>query len=374
MAEARVAETAADDHRFMARALQLAERGLFSTDPNPRVGCVLVRAGEVVGEGWHQRAGEPHAEIHALQAAGDRARGATAYITLEPCCHHGRTPPCSEALIAAGVSRVVAAMEDPNPQVAGQGLARLQQQGIEVRRGVLQAQAEVLNPGFIQRMRYARPYVRGKMAMSLDGRTAMASGESQWITGEAARRDVHRLRARSAAILTGIGTVLADDPALTARLEGDISQPLRVVLDSRLQLPLRARLLSQPGRSLILTVSDDTHKADALREAGAEVEVLAARDGRVDLTAVLACLARREVNELMVEAGATLCGALMQEGLFDELVIYMAPLVLGDEARGLLSLPGLASMADRIELQIDDMRAVGRDWRIQARPVRKPTA
>lgn len=374
MAEVRVAETAADDHRFMARAMQLAERGLFSTDPNPRVGCVLVRAGEVVGEGWHHRAGEPHAEIHALQAAGDRARGATAYVTLEPCCHHGRTPPCSEALISAGVSRVVAAMEDPNPRMAGQGLARLQQKGIEVRRGVLQAQAEVLNPGFIQRMRHARPYVRGKMAMSLDGRTAMASGESQWITGEAARRDVHRLRARSSAILTGIGTVLADDPALTARLEGDISQPLRVVLDSRLQLPLSARLLSQPGRSLILTVSDDMQRADALREAGAEVEVLTARDGRVDLAAVLACLARREVNELMVEAGATLCGALLQEGLFDELVIYMAPLVLGDAARGLLALPGLASMADRIELEIDDMRAVGRDWRIQARPLQKTTA
>ena len=213
-----------DDHRFMARALQLAERGLFTTDPNPRVGCVLVKGGEIVGEGWHQRAGEPHAEINALQAADtfskNGAKGATAYVTLEPCCHHGRTPPCSEALIAAGVSRVVVAMEDPNPQVVGQGMAQLQKAGIEIRSGVLQVQAEALNPGFIQRMRHGRPYVRGKMAMSLDGRTAMASGESQWITGAEARQDVHRLRARSAAMLTGISTVLADDPSLTARLPG----------------------------------------------------------------------------------------------------------------------------------------------------------
>ena len=379
-----------DDHRFMTRALQLAERGLFTADPNPRVGCVLVKAGEVVGEGWHQRAGEPHAEINALQAADalvkngvngtvkNGAKGATAYITLEPCCHHGRTPPCSEALIAAGVSRVVVAMEDPNPQVAGQGLAQLQKAGIETLVGVMQAQAETLNPGFIQRMRQGRPYVRGKMAMSLDGRTAMASGESQWITGAEAREDVHRLRARSSAILAGIGTVLADDPSLTARLdeteiEQAILQPLRVVLDSQLQMPVSARLLSQPGHTLVLTINSDEQKTAALREAGAEVEVLASSNGCLDLSAVMACLARREINEVMVEAGATLCGALLQADLVDELVIYMAPLIMGDEARGLLSLPGLQKMSDRVELKIEDMRAVGRDWRIQARPVLKQT-
>lgn len=335
-----------DDHRFMARAVQLAERGLFTTDPNPRVGCVLVKAGEIVGEGWHQRAGEPHAEINALQAAGTLTKGVTAYITLEPCCHHGRTPPCSEALIAAGVSRVVVAMEDPNPQVAGQGLAQLQKAGIEIESGVLQAQAEALNPGFIQRMRDGRPYVRGKMAMSLDGRTAMASGESQWITCSEARQDVHRLRARSAAILTGIGTVLADDPSLTVRLDETevkqaILQPLRVVLDSQLQMPVTAKVLSLPGRTLVLTTNSDEQKTAALCAAGAEVEVLASSDGRVDLSAVMECLARREINEVMVEAGATLCGAMLQAELLDELVIYMAPLMLGDEARGLLSLPGL---------------------------------
>lgn len=376
-----------DDHRFMARALQLAERGLFSTDPNPRVGCVLVKAGEIVGEGWHVRAGEPHAEINALQAAGalvkhgakstakNGAKGATAYITLEPCCHHGRTPPCSDALIAAGVSRVVVAMEDPNPQVAGQGLAQLQKAGIETRSGVMQTQVEALNPGFIQRMRHGRPFVRGKMAMSLDGRTAMASGESQWITSAEARQDVHRLRARSAAILTGIGTVLADDPSLTARLEGDqvsdVTQPLRVVLDSQLQMPVSAKMLSLPGQTLVLTLSSDQQKTEVLREAGADVEVVASSNGRLDLSAVMDCLAAHEINEVLVEAGATLCGSLMQAGLFDELVIYMAPLLLGDEARGLLSLPGLQKMSDRVELKIDDMRAVGRDWRIQARPVVK---
>lgn len=374
-----------DDYRYMARALQLAERGLFTADPNPRVGCVLVKAGEVVGEGWHQRAGEPHAEINALQVAGtlakDGVKGATAYITLEPCCHHGRTPPCSEALIAAGVSRVVVAMEDPNPQVAGQGLAQLQKAGIETCSGVLQAQAELLNLGFIRRMRHGRPFVRGKMAMSLDGRTAMASGESQWITDSEARQDVHRLRARSSAIITGIGTVLSDDPSLTARLanvsgntkvELELQQPLRVVLDSHLQIPVAAQILSLPGSTLILTISSDETKTAALRATGAEVEVLASKNGRLDLSAVMECLARREINEAMVEAGATLCGALLQAGLFDELVIYMAPLLMGDEARGLLSLPGLQSMTDRIELEIDDMRSVGRDWRIQARPVLKP--
>jgi diaminohydroxyphosphoribosylaminopyrimidine deaminase/5-amino-6-(5-phosphoribosylamino)uracil reductase len=352
------------DHRYMARALQLAERGLFTTDPNPRVGCVLVKDDDIVGEGWHQRAGEAHAEINALQAAGNAAKGATAYITLEPCCHHGRTAPCSDALIAAGVSRVVAAMPDPNPQVAGQGLAQLEKAGIETSSGVLQAQAEALNPGFIQRMSQGRPYVRGKLAMSLDGRTAMASGESQWITGTAARADVQRLRARSAAIVTGIGTVLADDPALTARVDEEVMQPLRVVLDSQLQMPLTAKMLTLPGQTLVLTGSSDEQKANALQEAGAEVEVLTANNGRVDLNAVLGCLVQRHVNEVLVEAGATLCGAFLQAGLVDELVVYMAPMILGNEARGLLNLPGLDKLAQAVKLEIVDVRAVGQDWRL----------
>jgi len=362
------------DRRFMSRALQLAERGLFTTDPNPRVGCVLVKNNEIVGEGWHQRAGEAHAEINALQAAGrlakNGAKGATAYITLEPCCHHGRTPPCSDALIAAGVSRVVVAMQDPNPQVAGQGLAQLQKAGIETHSGVLQTQAEALNPGFIKRMRTGRSWVRGKMAMSLDGRTAMASGESQWITGEDARRDVHRLRARSAAIVTGIGTVLADDPSLTVRLDDDVEQPLRVVLDSRLQMPLTAKMLSLPGRTLVLTVNTDEQKTAALRDAGAEVEVVVSSNGRPDLSAVLDCLARHEINEVLVEAGPTLCGAFLQAGLFDELVIYMAPLFMGSGARGLLNLPDVEKMSQATKLEIVDMRAVGNDWRLQIKVAR----
>lgn len=353
-----------NDHRYMARALQLAERGLFTADPNPRVGCVLVRNDEIVGEGWHQRAGEAHAEINALQTAGEQAKGATAYVTLEPCCHHGRTAPCSDALVAAGVTRIVAAMQDPNPRVAGQGLAQLEEAGIEIRSGVMQAQAEALNPGFIQRMSQGRPYVRGKLAMSLDGRTAMASGESQWITGPAARQDVQRLRARSAAIITGIGTVLADDPSLTARVDEAVEQPIRVVLDSQLQMPLNAKMLTLPGRTLVLTVSKDAQKADALREAGADVEVLTANNGRVDLNVVMQCLAHRDVNEVLVEAGATLCGAFLQSGLFDELVVYMAPMFMGSEARGLLCLPGLDKMAQAVKLEIVDVRAVGHDWRL----------
>jgi len=357
-----------DHYRFMARALELARRGLYTTDPNPRVGCVLVKQGEIVGEGWHQRAGGPHAEIVALQAAGERARGATAYITLEPCCHHGRTPPCSDALIASGVTRVVAAMEDPNPQVAGQGLALVRQAGIAVESGLLQAQAEALNPGFVQRMRNGRPYVRCKLAMSLDGRTAMASGESQWITSEAARHDVHRLRARSSAIVTGIGTVLADDPSLTARLDDEVVQPLRVIVDSQLRIPPTARMLSLAGRTLVLTANPDADKTAALHAAGAEVMFLDASHGRLDLNAVLTTLAQQQMNEVLLEAGPTLSGAFLQAGLIDELVVYMAPLLMGDAARGLMSLPGLERMADRVELQIEDIRSVGKDWRITCRP------
>ena len=360
----------ADDRRYMARALELAQRGLYTTDPNPRVGCVLVRGGEVVGEGWHERAGEPHAEVHALRAAGEAARGATAYVTLEPCCHHGRTPPCSLALIEAGVSRVVAAMEDPNPQVAGNGMAQLRAAGIEVRSGLLADQAEALNPGFVKRMRYGVPYLRCKLAMSLDGRTAMASGESKWITGEAARQDVHRLRARSSAIMTGIGTVLADDPSMNVRLEGETGpEPLRVVLDPRLSTPESARMLALPGQTLIVTASDDSEQQSRLREAGAEVLYLPDGPDTVDLPALMRALAERQVNEVLLETGATLSGAALRAGIIDELVVYMAPLLMGNGARGLFHLPGLETMAQRIALQIEDIRAVGQDWRIRARPV-----
>ncbi|HKJ76205.1 MAG TPA: bifunctional diaminohydroxyphosphoribosylaminopyrimidine deaminase/5-amino-6-(5-phosphoribosylamino)uracil reductase RibD [Gammaproteobacteria bacterium] len=356
------------DHAHMARAVRLASKGLYTTDPNPRVGCVLVADGEVVGEGWHEYAGGPHAEVHALEQAGEKARDATAYVTLEPCCHHGRTGPCSDALVEAGVARVVVAAGDPNPRVSGEGLGRLQAAGIEVEEGLLRGQAEALNPGFVRRMRDGRPFVRSKLAMSLDGRTAMASGESRWITSEAARTDVHRLRARSSAIVTGIGTVLADDPSLTVRLEDlpEPRQPLRVVLDPRLSLPESARMLSLPGRTLVVTAADDPEQQERLEAAGAEVLRLPGGPDSIDLPAMLEELGRREVNEVLLETGATLSGAMLQAGLLDEIVVYMAPLLMGDGARGLFHLPGLEEMAGRVELEIDEMRAVGRDWRITA--------
>jgi diaminohydroxyphosphoribosylaminopyrimidine deaminase/5-amino-6-(5-phosphoribosylamino)uracil reductase len=367
-----------DDLRYMARAIELARLGLYTTHPNPRVGCVLVRDGAVVGEGWHRKAGEPHAERNALAAAGDKARGATAYVTLEPCSHHGRTPPCADGLIEAGVARVVAAMLDPNPVVAGQGMARLAQAGIDTHSGVLESEATALNPGYLKRMHTGRPYVRCKLAMSLDGRTAMASGESKWITGEEARRDVQRLRARSDAILTGIGTVLADDPSMNVRLGPEelsgvetahyLCQPLRVVLDSQLRLPVSARMLSLPGRTLVLTAADPQHGA-ALSATGAEVVSLPAMGDGIDLGAVLDELGQRQINEVLIEAGPTLAGAALAAGLIDELVIYLAPHLMGDAARGLFHLPGVAHMAERIALSIDDIRAVGGDWRISARPV-----
>jgi diaminohydroxyphosphoribosylaminopyrimidine deaminase/5-amino-6-(5-phosphoribosylamino)uracil reductase len=359
----------ADDHRYMARALQLAERGLYTTDPNPRVGCVLVRDDEVVGEGWHESAGESHAEVYALKAAGKAAEGSTAYVTLEPCCHHGRTPPCSDALIKAGVRRVVAAMRDPHSQVDGGGLRQLEQAGVTVECGLMEESARQLNPGFIRRMQTGRPYVRLKLAMSLDGRTAMASGESQWITGEAARQDVQHWRARSSAILTGIGTILADDPAMTVRHEGAERQPLRVIVDTRLSTPVKSRILQQPGQTMIITCSQDTDACDELEKAGARViTVPQGEHDNPDLGAVLDLLGEMAINEVHVEAGATLAGRFMQDNLVDELVLYMAPVLLGDSARGLFHLPGLDKMADRLALKIHELRAVGDDWRIIATP------
>ncbi len=356
----------ADDHRYMALALQLAKKGLYSTDPNPRVGCVIVRDGLIVGQGWHERAGEPHAEVHALRDAGERARGATAYVSLEPCCHQGKTPPCSQALIDAGVARVIAAMVDPHSRVAGQGLARLREAGIEVQSGLLESQARALNPGFIKRMETGLPWLRNKLAMSVDGRTAMASGESQWITGPAARQDVQRLRARSSAILTGVGTVLADDPAMTVRLDGIGRQPLRVIVDSRLRTPPAAKILQQDGETLIMTCHDDATASKRLQQAGATVVTLPAGRHGVDLEAVLRELAQREVNEVLLESGAVLSGSMLQAGFVDELVIYMAPVLMGDSARGLFHLPGLQHMKDKVRLHIDDIRAVGEDWRLSA--------
>jgi diaminohydroxyphosphoribosylaminopyrimidine deaminase/5-amino-6-(5-phosphoribosylamino)uracil reductase len=361
------------DYEYMARALQLAERGLYTTDPNPRVGCVIVNDGKIVGEGWHQQAGGPHAEIHALHVAGKQARGATVYVTLEPCCHQGKTPPCTDALIEAGVAKVIAAMQDPNLHVSGQGLHQLREAGIEVATGLLEDQARALNPGFIKRMHTGRPWVRNKLAMSLDGRTAMASGESKWITSDAARRDVHRLRARSSAILTGVGTILADDPAMNVRLEGYPRQPLRVIVDTHLSTPPTARILQQDGRTLIMTCSEDEEAADVLKAAGAEIFTMPFCSDVVDMGAVLDTLGEMEVNEVLVETGATLNGSLLQAGLIDELLIYMAPKLLGDEARGLFRLSGLETMQDAIELEISDIRAVGSDWRIRARIKSEPT-
>ena len=363
------------EHAFMARAIGLAAKGRYSTDPNPRVGCVLVRNGEVVAEGWHRRAGEPHAERLALAEAGERARGATAYVTLEPCCHYGRTPPCTLGLIEAGVSRVVAAMVDPNPRVAGEGLAQLRQAGVEADSGLLESDAAALNPGFIRRMRGQGPYVRLKLGMSLDGRTAMANGESQWITGDAARRDVQRLRAASSAILTGIGTVIADDPSLNVRLQSaelglpdglEVRQPLRVVMDSSARMSGAARMLTLPGQTLVY-VGPEADGSGLVR-AGAEVHALTCDDGGgLAWGALMQDLAAREVNELLIEAGATLAGSALSAGVVDELIVYMAPHLMGDQARGLVHLPGIERLAERVPLRLEDTRAVGEDLRLRYR-------
>jgi diaminohydroxyphosphoribosylaminopyrimidine deaminase/5-amino-6-(5-phosphoribosylamino)uracil reductase len=355
------------DHAMMGRALQLAERGLWTTTPNPRVGCVIVKAGKVVGEGWHERAGEPHAEVHALRAADERASGATAYVSLEPCSHHGRTPPCAEALIAAGVARVVAAMPDPNPRVAGRGLSMLAAAGIDTASGLLEAEAEELNIGFVSRMRRGRPWVRLKMAASLDGKTALLNGESQWITSPQARADGHRWRARACAILTGSGTVLADDPGLTVRAVETERQPLRVVVDSRLQTPANAKVLA--GGALLASVSADLPQASALRAAGAEILVLPGADGRVDLAALLEKLAERGCNEIHVEAGAGLNGALLRAGLVDELIAYLAPCLLGDQAQGVCQWPALTTLSEQKKLDLIDVRKIGADIFLRARPI-----
>ncbi|CAK9887293.1 MULTISPECIES: bifunctional diaminohydroxyphosphoribosylaminopyrimidine deaminase/5-amino-6-(5-phosphoribosylamino)uracil reductase RibD [Pseudomonas] len=371
-------ERAVLDAYYMARAIELARKGLYSTHPNPRVGCVIVRDGQIVGEGWHVRAGEPHAEVHALRQAGELARGACAYVTLEPCSHHGRTPPCAEALVKAGVARVVAAMQDPNPQVAGNGLKRLADVGVEVASGVLEAESRALNPGFLKRMEHGLPFVRAKLAMSLDGRTAMASGESQWITGPAARSAVQRLRARSSVVLTSAESVLADNARMTVRgdelgLDPETTAlalarpPLRVLIDGRLRVPLDAPFFTAGPALVVTAAAADPRYA----QAGHELLSLPGRDGRVDLPALMLELAARGASEVLVEAGAGLVGAFARQGLIDEYQIFVAGRILGSSARPLLDWP-LDTMSQAPHLQITEMRAVGDDWRVTAVPKPAP--
>jgi diaminohydroxyphosphoribosylaminopyrimidine deaminase/5-amino-6-(5-phosphoribosylamino)uracil reductase len=357
--------TPADEHH-MARALRLAARGLFTTTPNPRVGCVLVRDGTVVAEGFHERAGEPHAEINALRAAGPRAAGATVYLTLEPCSHHGRTPPCVDALIAARVKRVVAAMQDPNPNVAGEGFARLRAAGVEVECGLLEDEARELNIGFVARMTRGRPWVRLKVAGSLDGKTALGNGRSQWITGEEARADGHRWRARACAVLTGIGTVRDDDPQLTVRAIETTRQPLKVLVDSRLEAPLDARLFAG-GNALVAAAVDVREKVARLRDRGVEVVLLPNAVGKVELGELMAELARRALNEIHVEAGFKLNGSLVAAGVVDELLVYLAPSLIGEGGRGMFDLPAIDDLADRRRLVWRDVQRVGGDLRAVAR-------
>ncbi|TDV61793.1 bifunctional diaminohydroxyphosphoribosylaminopyrimidine deaminase/5-amino-6-(5-phosphoribosylamino)uracil reductase RibD [Pseudomonas sp. LP_7_YM] len=368
------------DAFYMARALELARKGVYSTHPNPRVGCVIVRDGQIVGEGWHVRAGEPHAEVHALRQAGEQAKGATAYVTLEPCSHHGRTPPCADALVNAGVARVVAAMQDPNPDVAGRGLLRLMNAGIAVQSGVLENEARAINKGFLKRMEHGLPYVRVKLAMSLDGRTAMASGESKWITGPEARSAVQRLRAQSSAVLTGADTLLADDARLTVRpdelgLDAELTAlavtraPLRVLIDGRLRVPLDAPFF-KAGNVLVVTCAAASAR-ERYQEQGHELLALPSSGGHVDLRKLMLELAARGVNELLVEAGPKLAGAFTQLGLVDEFQLFVAGKFMGSSARPLLELP-LAQMSEALELKIIEMRAVGNDWRVIAVPALDP--
>ncbi|CNH80622.1 bifunctional diaminohydroxyphosphoribosylaminopyrimidine deaminase/5-amino-6-(5-phosphoribosylamino)uracil reductase [Yersinia aldovae] len=364
------------DEFYMARAFELARLGRFTTSPNPNVGCVLVREGEIVGEGYHLRAGEPHAEVHALRMAGEKARGATAYVTLEPCSHHGRTPPCADALVAAGVVRVVAAMQDPNPQVAGRGLYQLKQAGIAVDHGVMLAEAEAVNRGFLKRMRTGFPYLQLKMAASLDGRTAMASGESQWITSPQARQDVQRFRAQSAAILSTSATVLADDPSLTVRWQeldaqtqalypqDRLRQPVRIILDSHNRVTPEHKVIQQDGPCWLARVdADEQPWPDNVEQL-----LLPRHNNGVDLVLLMMQLARRQINSIWVEAGPQLAGALLQAGVVDELIIYIAPKLLGSDARGLCHLAGLTQLRDAPEFVFSDVRQVGPDLRLRLKP------
>lgn len=364
---------AIDDIRYMSEALRLAQRGSYTSQPNPRVGCVIVKDGVIVGEGFHARAGGPHAEVVALKQAGPRAYGAVAYVTLEPCAHHGRTPPCANELVIAGITRVVAATEDANPLVAGRGMQILAEAGIETRLGVLADEARALNAGFLRRISGGLPWVRVKMAASLDGRTAMASGESRWITGPDARRDVQKWRAMSSAIISGIGTVLQDDPALSVRpaewtewYYGEVVAPWRVILDTDFRTPVTAKLFSVPGRIIIAGARAHMDRQAALSDAGAEIWMLPLKKGRIDLAALLLKLAEAGANEVLVEAGANVAGAFAQAALVDEFIFYLAPVLMGSEARPLLQWP-MASMRDQRKLAITDTRMLGSDIRFIAK-------
>jgi diaminohydroxyphosphoribosylaminopyrimidine deaminase/5-amino-6-(5-phosphoribosylamino)uracil reductase len=356
----------AADHQFMQQVLELAGRGLFTTTPNPRVGCVIVKDGDVVGTGWHEKAGQQHAEVLALSEAGARARGATLYLNLEPCSHHGRTPPCADAIVAAGVARVVVSMQDPNPKVAGGGFAKLRAAGMRVDNGLMEEQARELNIGFVARMTRGRPWVRMKIAASLDGRTALANGKSQWITGEAARADGHRWRARACAVLTGFGTVRDDDPQLNVRGIETPRQPLRIVVDSRLETSPAARVL-RGGQALVVGAVNDGQKIAALEAAGAEVALVPNERGKVELFELMQELARRELNEIHVEAGAKLNGSLLQAGVVDELLVYLAPSLIGDSGRGMFHLPELTGLSQATPLTIREVERIGTDLRILAR-------
>ena len=360
---------------YMQHAIRLAQKGLYTTDPNPAVGCVIVKHDKIIGEGWHRRAGEAHAEVNALNQAGGQAKGATVFVTLEPCSHTGRTPPCANALIDAGVGKVIVAMRDPNPLVAGEGLKKLEDAGIAVESGLLESAAAELNPGFIKRMEAGRPFVRVKLAMSLDGRTAMASGESQWISSEASRNDVQRLRAESSAILTGITTVLADNPSMNVRISAAelkvdrVRQPKRIVLDSQLRMPSDAKIVSLQGQCIVYTTVNVDNRGSypfIIEQCAAMHDV---QGGNIDLKALMQDLAKKEINLLHVEAGSVLSGALLKNDLVDEIIIYMAPHIMGDSAKGLFHLPELEQMKDRISLKIKDVRSIGNDIRIIAQPV-----
>ena len=356
----------AADHAFMAQALRLAETGLYTTMPNPRVGCVIVKNDNVIGEGAHVKAGEPHAEALALRQAGERAKGATVYVTLEPCSHFGRTPPCANALIEAGVAKVIVAMQDPNPLIAGQGLAWLTAQDIETKSDLMQAQAIELNLGFISRMTKNTPFVRSKIASSLDGKTALSNGESRWITGDAARMDVQHWRARSCAIMTGIGTILSDNPSLNVRDIALERQPLKIIVDSQLRTPINSKVL-QSGRTLIAFAIDIEGKAEKLLDAGAELLCIPSDENKVCLKTLLSHLASIEINEVMVEGGEGLNGALMTQNLIDELLIYYAPKIMGSAGKGMFALPPLTNMNQALNLQILDMRQFGTDIRLRAK-------
>ena len=364
-----MSDFSAEDSRHMGEALRLAELGLYTADPNPRVGAVVVKDGRVVGRGFHKVAGEAHAEILALQEAGAAAKGATLYVTLEPCSHQGKTPPCADAVVKSGVVKVVAAMTDPNPKVSGKGFEILKTAGIAVVEGLMAAQAKALNPGFISRMTRGRPWVRTKLAASMDGRTALANGESKWISCDASREDVHRWRARSSAVLTGIGTLLADDPTFTVRLPGEWRQPKKVIVDTNLSTPVDAKVFKlNPDLVFIATGVDDPEEHEPLNAIGANIQVFPERRGFMDLKAILETLAELECNEVLMEAGAGMNGALLEAGLVDELILYMCPSLLGDKARGMFSLAGISSMNERRELEIADARTFDKDLRLILRP------